>query len=103
MGVRRGWWGNSVSPEGETEEEFGSWLWLLENEVATDAVAFQAKGYAEAALAWMVRDRVASRVTVETGLLAQNNGIFLRIAIFDRGGAQAYDRRFERAWRQINT
>lgn len=99
---RRGWWGDEVWPEGEAREERGSHLWLLKNEVATEAIAAQAQVYATEALAWMLRDQVAATVTVETGLIENpRRGVWIDIRIAGRDGALAYSQRFERLWRDL--
>lgn len=99
---RRGWWGDAVAPEGQTPEPIGSHLWLLRNEVATPAIAELARIYAEEALAWITRDRVAASVVVTTGLIDDpRRGIWLDIRIAARDGALIYDRRFARLWREI--
>lgn len=99
---RRGWWGDGVAPEGEALEPLGSHLWLLKNEVATERVAGLAKVYAEEALAWLVAERVAAAVTVETGLIEHpRRGVWLRVKVAGRDGAQVYDRRFQRIWDEI--
>jgi len=99
---RRGWWGDKVAPEGEALEEIGSHLWLLKNEVATEAIAAQAQVYATEALAWMLRDQVAASVTVEAGLIENpRRGVWLDIRITGRDGALAYSQRFARLWRDL--
>jgi phage gp46-like protein len=99
---RRGWWGDGIAPEGRQPDAIGSHLWLLHNEVATPAVAETARLYAEAALAWLTEDRVAAAVAVRSGVLSDpGTGIWLAITISDRSGALAFDRRFERFWREI--
>jgi phage gp46-like protein len=99
---RRGWWGDKVAPEGEALEEIGSHLWLLKNEVATEAIAAQAQVYATEALAWMLRDQVAASVTVEAGLIENpRRGVWLDIRIAGRDGALAYSQRFARLWRDL--
>lgn len=98
---RRGWWGDGVAPEGEAPEPIGSWLWLLRNEVATPANADLAKGYAQAALAWMLRDGVAVRIDVTSGIIDQpERGLWLNIDIYGRDGQRVFNRRFERLWRE---
>lgn len=58
----RGWWGDFAPPvEGD---QTGSLLWLLAREKQTAETLARAKQYCEQALAWMIEDRVASRVTV---------------------------------------
>lgn len=99
---RRGWWGDGVAPEGEEPYELGSHLWLLRNEVATDDNALAARQYAQEALAWLVDERVAASVTVESGLIEDpRRGVWLAIRITDRQGEIAFDKRFERLWREI--
>ncbi len=99
---RRGWWGDAVPPEGEEAEETGSHLWLLANEVATAEIAAQARVYAEEALAWMVRDAVAARIVVTSGLIEDPiRGVWLDIAIYGRAGSLVYSSRFGRLWREL--
>jgi len=99
---RRGWWGDEVAPAGEETFELGSHLWLLRNEVATEEIAGDARLYAQEALAWLVEERVAASVTVESGLVEEpRRGIWLKILITDRQGEIAFDKRFDRLWREI--
>ena len=60
----RGWWGD-YSPEVDGDQT-GSHLWLLQREKQTGETLERGRSYASAALAWMVEDRVASRVSAET-------------------------------------
>lgn len=99
---RRGWWGDAVAPEGEEPFELGSHLWLLRNEVATEQQVQDARLYAQEALSWLVEERVAASVTVESGLIEQpRRGVGLHVRITDRQGEIAFDRRFARLWREI--
>lgn len=99
---RRGWWGDAIAPDGRQAQPIGSWLWLLRNEVATPRMAEQARLYAEEALAWLVSEKVAARVTVTSGLIEDpRRGVWLDIRLAGRDGALIYDRRFERLWRDI--
>lgn len=59
---RRGWWADGV-PEIQGDE-IGSLLWLLAREKQQQTVVERAREYAEAALKWLVDDRVADRVEV---------------------------------------
>jgi phage gp46-like protein len=93
-GDRRGWWGDSYNPD--SKDRIGSRLWLLSREKQLPAVLARAQDYAEEALAWLVADGVAGRVTVNAsnprmGLLA------LDIAI-DRPQHPVARYRFERFW-----
>jgi phage gp46-like protein len=59
---RRGWWGDSVPVvEGD---RIGSRLWLLAREKHTPSMAARLEKYAREALAWLLEDRVASRLEV---------------------------------------
>ncbi|KFC63971.1 putative bacteriophage protein, GP46-like protein [Bosea sp. LC85] len=99
---RRGWWGDGVAAEGEVAEAIGSHLWLLRNEVATEEIAELARIYAEEALAWLTRDKVAASVSVTSGLIeTPRRGVWLDVKITGRDGALAYDRRFARLWSEI--
>lgn len=102
VGDRRGWWGDVVAPDGQEAEAIGSHLWLLRNEVVTAATVNLARVYAEEALSWLVRDRVAARVVVASGMIADpQRGVWLTVAVHDRDGVLVFDRRFERLWREI--
>lgn len=60
----RGWWGDSYpSVPGD---QLGSHLWLLERELQTPAVLDRARSYARDALAWLLEDEIATRVSVTT-------------------------------------
>ena len=62
---RRGWWGDLASPEVEGDR-IGSRLWLLERQATLENIPARAKQYTEEALAWMVEDRIASRIVVSS-------------------------------------
>lgn len=69
---RRGWWGDQFAdgagPNAGTADDrdrIGSLLWLLDRAKATTANLQLARQSAEVALGWLVRDGIASRVTVE--------------------------------------
>lgn len=64
----RGWWGD-FNPAAEGDRT-GSLLWLLRREKQTRETLARARQYAEQALAWMVEDRVARAVTVQTSYMA---------------------------------
>lgn len=73
---RRGWWGDQFAddagPEAGTANDrnrIGSLLWLLGRAKATTANLQLARRSCEDALAWLVRDGVASRVAVEVEAL----------------------------------
>ncbi|PSJ23572.1 hypothetical protein CVH10_01535 [Halomonas sp. ND22Bw] len=64
---RRGWWGDVAPPvEGD---QTGSRLWLLAREKRTADVLNRAREYTREALAWLLEDRVATRVEVDVEYL----------------------------------
>jgi phage gp46-like protein len=69
---RRGWWGDQFAPDAGPDagsagdrNRIGSLLWLLSRAKVTGANLQLARQSAEAALGWLVRDGIASRVAVE--------------------------------------
>ena len=84
---RCGWWGDQFAEGAGVDagtsndrNRIGSLLWLLGRGKATDANLRRAKQWAEEALGWLVRDRVASRVSVEVAI-QPIDGIRQRLAI----------------------
>lgn len=61
-GDRRGWWGDVLNAD--PADRIGAWLWRLNKAKKTPATLAAARQYAEAAMAWMVADGIASAVTV---------------------------------------
>jgi phage gp46-like protein len=66
---RRGWWGDAY-PQID-QDKIGSKLWLLHREKQLPSVVNRAREYAQEALAWLVEDSIASRVTVEAEIVRQ--------------------------------
>lgn len=96
-GDRRGWWGDAyareVRPDAGTARDanrIGSLLWLLSRSKITARTLAQAKQACEDALAWLVRDGIASavRVVVEAQVrTGQQAADMLAIAVeIDRPG-----------------
>lgn len=70
-GDRRGWWGDAFAREARPDagtardvNRIGSLLWLLSRSKITTRVLTQAQQACEEALAWLVRDGIASAVRV---------------------------------------
>jgi phage gp46-like protein len=63
----RGWWPDVL---GEPDDQIGSRLWLLSREKQLPDVVAKAREYAREALAWLIRDGVASSVEVEAEITA---------------------------------
>ena len=61
---RRGWWGQDV--QDDPDDNIGSKLWLLRRSKITTDILTRARTYAGEALAWMISDKVATEVDVET-------------------------------------
>lgn len=57
---RRGWWGDTLTPN----DQIGSELWLLDREKQTNETLARAEGYCREALVWLVEDGVARAVDV---------------------------------------
>lgn len=94
---RMGWWGDTYA--GTEGDRFGSRLWLLSRETLTSATVAKARDLAQEALAWLTRDGIASRVTVE----AERHGtdtLALRVLI-DQPGGERLDIRFADIWSAI--
>lgn len=94
---RRGWWGDALSSSGR----IGSRLWLLSREKQTRETVNRAREYTEEALAWLVDQGIAKRVTVlaeivRTGVL----GLSIQI---ERNQAQPARYRYELAWQQLRS
>lgn len=89
---RRGWWGDTFNDiEGDL---IGSRLWLLERSKRLPEILVQAKEYAEEALAWLIADKVAAGVAVETEWLGQD-GLAIGVVITRPDGSAG---RFDYVW-----
>lgn len=62
----RGWWGDAYNDD--PDDRIGSRLWTLAREKLTAATALRARDMVREALAWLVKDQVASAVDVEVTL-----------------------------------
>jgi phage gp46-like protein len=91
----RGFWADGVAPS-EPGDNTGSRLWLLERAKLTDADLRRAEDLAREALAWMIQDGVAKRITARARRLREGAtaGLGLQIAV-ERPDGQS---RFEFAW-----
>ncbi|NID15374.1 phage GP46 family protein [Luteibacter yeojuensis] len=91
---RRGWWGDL-----DEDVPIGSRLWLLERSKLVPAVASAAKGYAEEALAWLVSDDVAAKVSA-TATISRPSTLRLVATIQHADGTKTAFT-FDWAWAQI--
>lgn len=94
-GDRRGWWADGVDVEGD---RWGSRLWLLAREKPPATWTDRAKAYASEALAWMVEDGVADRVTTtaEITTIGGAKGGAIEVQIHRPTGVSEY--RFAAQW-----
>lgn len=86
----RGWCGEVFS-----KVSIGSRLWLLDRSVLSDEVVRKVKDYISEALSWMVTEKVASRVNVQTERY-KNHGVIASIEIY-RNNRNV---QFELVWKQ---
>lgn len=63
---QRGWWGDSETLRDAGAPRLGSKLWLLARHPLTLATQRRAEGYARDALAWLIDQGLAARITVTT-------------------------------------
>lgn len=96
MASRRGWWGDALG-----KRRIGSRLWLLSREKQLREVVNRAREYAEEALAWLVDEGIAKRVTVQAEIV-QAGVIGLAIQI-ERNQAPPARFRYELAWKQLRS
>ncbi len=89
---RRGWWGDALDPA----HPWGSRLWLLVREKCTAAVAERARGYAVAALKWLIEDGIAAHVAVTAEAVPAENRIALGLTVVRPSGE-----RVEYRWRNL--
>jgi phage gp46-like protein len=78
---RRGWAGDEFMPAATGQDAWGSLLWLLYAGKVTPDIPERARYYAAAALDWLVRDGIASRVDVAATWVRGASGIADRLAI----------------------
>jgi phage gp46-like protein len=74
--LRRGWWGNTVGPEGF---EIGSKLWLLDQARKIQATLNSANDYTKLATQWLVIDK--HLVSVDTEVRFTANGMDLDVKL----------------------
>lgn len=95
---RMGWWGDTfpVVPN----DRIGSRLWLLSRAKLTAQTVLLAKEYAEEALAWMLADKVAGSVEVESERIGLTTlALLCRITKPD---GRLLDIRFTNVWGFLN-
>ncbi len=96
---RRGWWGDTEAREIHGGTPIGSRLWLLSREKQTEQTRVRAEDYCREALAWLVADRIATRVDVTCVWFAHQR-LGAEIDIY-RGPAKSIAVRFEKLWNEV--
>ena len=97
-GDRRGWWGDTLSTD--PADHVGSRLWLLDREKRLPGVLARVEAYASEALAWLLTDGVAQRVTCSAAFVgADTVGLSVEIERPDgRHFQKQFRHRFDSAW-----
>lgn len=90
---RRGWWADQFAVV--TGDKYGSRLWLLDRAKSTNETKLRAIEYVREALAWMLEDRVVSKVDVEVEVT--KTALLIGVGL-QRPGRDAVSFRFAHAW-----
>jgi len=99
--LRRGWWGDALTTSGVLggAGRIGSRLWLLSREKMLPQTLNRAREYAQEALAWMVSEGVARRVSVQAQVVGVGSlGLSIQI---ERNQGPLVRYGFELAWQQL--
>ena len=100
-GDLRGWFGNAIDVRADLSEgELGSLLWLIERAPLTDEVVRWAQTMAEEALAPLVAQGAAAKITVVTSV-SYGNRLDIACDLFARDGTTIYSKKFEILWQQV--
>jgi len=96
-GNPRGWWADKAEPRlrpAASNDRLGSRLWLLSREKQIPATLVRLKGYVAEALAWMVEDKLASRIDVEASFPRRDWAAFSVELTRPDGGIERYGYNF---------
>ncbi len=91
---RHGWWGDAYPVV--DGDHIGSRLWLLARSKQLPEILTRATEYAREALQWLIDDKVAERVDVESEIV-RNGVLGLRIVIF-KPKADTVNFRYNYTW-----
>lgn len=103
-GDRRGWWADDGAAAiwGPGAEAFGSRLWLISREKATEAVRVRAELYIAEALEWMTKQRIVSRFDISTEWRGEpKHGFLAARVVAHREGGDPVSVLFEPLWREL--
>lgn len=93
---RRGWWADEFLVE--PGDRMGSRRWLLERAAIRAGLADADRGYLEESIAWMIGDRVARSVSVETEIVGAR--LSARVEVV-RPDGEELEFRFAHVWDAI--
>jgi len=91
-GDLRGWWADL-----EGDDQTGSKLWTIRRAKQLQSVLARARGYASESLQWLVDDRVADRVDVETSYPSRG-WMRIDVSIYRPGSSNPVSYRFNYEW-----
>jgi len=91
---RRGWWADQFSDR--AGDAFGSKLWLLSRSKITSETISRVARYAEDALAWLVSDKIATKVAA-VAVRAGQEAIYLAVRL-ERAARPTLEMQFENLW-----
>lgn len=91
---RRGWWGDMLADV--DADKIGSRRWLYFREKQTPETARKIREADEEALAWLVDDGIAQRVTVETEWIAR--GVLGERILVTKPDGDVVDFKFNHLW-----
>ena len=91
-GDLRGWWADL-----EGADQTGSRLWTIRRAKQLQSVLARAKGYAEESLQWLIDDRVADRVDVQTSYPSRG-WMLIEVSIYRPGSSNPVSYRFNYQW-----
>lgn len=90
---RRGWWGSAV-----LGYEQGSKLWLLSQDRKTEENRLLSEEYASKALQWMIDDKIAREITVNSEFTS--DGILIKITLIAQDNSVVS--RYYEMWKYTN-
>lgn len=90
---RRGWWADQFAAV--TGDRIGSRLWLLDRAKNSNETKLRAEEYAREALAWLIEDRVVSRIDV---VIEATGAVLVLTVGLLRPGRDAVAFRFAHTW-----
>lgn len=89
----RGWWGNDYAEK--PGDVLGSKLWLLARAKRTDETLARAIGYASDAVAWLIADKLASKIPISAQWYGRTDFLALSVTMYRPGDLKP---RWQRLW-----